>query len=84
VPCNKYLACEEHDPRKSIELFQENTHIMSFNITLIKFVASNPSINLLMNTKIELQVHLDGSRKCAMTINLIDYQCVSNKLHHKR
>lgn len=53
-------------------------------ITSIRFVASNPSINLLMNTKIELWVYLDGSHKCAMTINLIDYQCVSNKLHHKR
>jgi hypothetical protein len=53
-------------------------------ITSIRFVTSNPSINLLMNTKIGLWVHLDGSHKCTMTIDLIDYQCVSNKLHHKR
>lgn len=45
-------------------------------ITSIRFVASNPSINLLMNTKIELWVYLDGSHKCAMTINLIGYHCV--------
>ncbi len=62
------------------------THVINkvCMITSIRFVTSNPSINLLMNTKIELWVHLDGSHKCAMTINLIDYQCVSSKLHHKR
>jgi hypothetical protein len=107
MSCNKYLTCEEDDPRKSIKLIQENIHIMSFKtnqfrtyqletcqfthvinkvcmITLIRFVTSNLSINLLMNTKIELWVHLDGTHKCAMTINLIDYQCVSNNLHRKR